>query len=236
MNLFFLLQIATQNALPVLSNVKEETANVTTKMDFLDLAIKGGWLMIPLLLLSFLALYIFIERLMTLNIASKNDPNFMRRIKDCINEGQIESSVNLCKKVNTPLARMIEKGLSRIGRPLSDVQVAIENVGNVEIAKLERGLSILASCAGGAPMIGFLGTVTGMVRAFFDMANAGNNVNITILSSGIYTAMITTVGGLIVGICSYFAYNYLISRVSKIVNNLEANTLEFMDMLNKPVK
>ncbi|MFA7043646.1 MAG: MotA/TolQ/ExbB proton channel family protein, partial [Bacteroidales bacterium] len=130
----------------------------------------------------------------------------------------------------------IEKGISRIGRPMHDVQVSIENFGNLEVAKLEKGISVLASVAGGAPMIGFLGTVTGMVQAFFDMANAGNNVDITILSSGIYTAMITTVGGLIVGICAFFAYNYLVTRVGKIVNNMEAKTMEFMDLLNEPAK
>lgn len=236
MNLLLFLQTSTQEALPVLSNISEETTKVVAKMDFFDMTCKGGLLMIPLLILSILAIYIFFERLHTLNAASKDNPNFMDRIKDHIYEGQIESSIKLCKQVNTPLARMIEKGISRIGRPLNDVQVSIENVGNVEVAKLEKGLSILASVAGGAPMIGFLGTVTGMVRAFFDVANAGTNVDIIVLSSGIYTAMVTTVGGLIVGICAYFAYNYLVSRVGKIVNNMEAKTMEFMDLLNEPVK
>jgi len=236
MNLLLFLQSAAQEALPVLSNVGEETTESVKQMHFFDMALKGGWLMIPLVILSILAIYIFIERLVTLNTASKDDPNFMSRIRDYIYEGQIGSSIKLCKQVNTPLARMIEKGITRIGRPLNDVQISIENVGNVEVSKLERGLSILASVAGGAPMIGFLGTVTGMVRAFFDMANAGNNIDISILSSGIYTAMVTTVAGLIVGICAFFAYNYLVSRVGKIVNNLEAKTLEFMDLLNEPVK
>lgn len=236
MNLLLFLQSATQEALPVLSSVGEESTETVKQMHFFDMALKGGWLMIPLVILSILAIYIFIERLVTLNTASKDDPNFMSRIKDHIYEGQIDSSIKLCKQVNTPLARMIEKGISHIGRPLNDVQISIENVGNVEVSKLERGLSILASVAGGAPMIGFLGTVTGMVRAFFDMANAGNNIDISILSSGIYTAMVTTVAGLIVGICAFFAYNYLVSRVGKIVNNLEAKTLEFMDLLNEPVK
>ena len=236
MNLLLFLQSAAQEALPVLSNVGEETTETVKQMHFFDMALKGGWLMIPLVILSILAIYIFIERLVTLNTASKDDPNFMSRIRDYIYEGQIGSSIKLCKQVNTPLARMIEKGITRIGRPLNDVQISIENVGNVEVSKLERGLSILASVAGGAPMIGFLGTVTGMVRAFFDMANAGNNIDISILSSGIYTAMVTTVAGLIVGICAFFAYNYLVSRVGKIVNNLEAKTLEFMDLLNEPVK
>jgi len=235
MNLLLLLQTTAQEALPVLSNI-EDTANAAAKMNFFEMTMKGGWLMIPLAILSVLAIYIFVERLVTLNAASKENPNFMNRIKDHIYEGQIDSSIKLCKQVNTPLSRMIEKGLSRIGRPMNDVQISIENVGNVEVAKLVKGLSILASVAGGAPMLGFLGTVTGMVRAFFDMASAGNDVNITILSAGIYTAMVTTVAGLIVGISAFFAYNYLVSRVGKIVNDMEAKTLEFMDLLNEPVK
>jgi len=235
MNLLLLLQTTAQEALPVLSNIKE-TANAAAKMNFFEMTMKGGWLMIPLAILSILAIYIFVERLVTLNAASKENPNFMNRIKDHIYEGQIDSSIKLCRQVNTPLSRMIEKGLTRIGRPMNDVQISIENVGNVEVAKLEKGLSILASVAGGAPMLGFLGTVTGMVRAFFDMASAGNDVNITILSAGMYTAMVTTVAGLIVGISAFFAYNYLVSRVGKIVNNMEAKTLEFMDLLNEPVK
>jgi len=235
MNLLLLLQTTAQEALPVLSNI-EDTANAAAKMNFFEMTMKGGWLMIPLAILSVLAIYIFVERLVTLNAASKENPNFMNRIKDHIYEGQIDSSIKLCKQVNTPLSRMIEKGLSRIGRPMNDVQISIENVGNVEVAKLEKGLSILASVAGGAPMLGFLGTVTGMVRAFFDMASAGNDVNITILSAGIFTAMVTTVAGLIVGISAFFAYNYLVSRVGKIVNDMEAKTLEFMDLLNEPVK
>jgi len=235
MNILLFLQTTAQEALPVLSNI-ENAANTAADMNFFEMTMKGGWLMIPLAILSVLAIYIFVERLVTLNAASKENPNFMNRIKDHIYEGHIDSSIKLCRQVNTPLSRMIEKGISRIGRPMNDVQVSIENVGNVEVAKLEKGLSILASVAGGAPMLGFLGTVTGMVRAFFDMASAGNDVNITILSAGIYTAMVTTVAGLIVGISAFFAYNYLVSRVGKIVNNMEAKTLEFMDLLNEPVK
>jgi biopolymer transport protein ExbB len=236
MNLFLLLQTTAQEALPVLSNTGEKTAEVVQTMRFFDMAIKGGWLMIPLVLLSVIGIYIFIERLLTVNAASKDDPSFMKRIKDHIYEGNIESAVKLCKQTNSPSSRMIEKGISRIGRPMNDVQVSIENVGNIEVAQLEKGLSVLASVAGGAPMIGFLGTVTGMVRAFFDMANAGTNVDIIVLSSGIYTAMVTTVAGLIVGISAYFAYNYLVTRVGKIVNKMESKTMEFMDLLNEPVK
>ena len=131
---------------------------------------------------------------------------------------------------------MVEKGIARIGRPMGDIQTSIENVANVEVAKLESGLPWLASIAGGAPMIGFLGTVLGMVKAFWEMANAGNNIDITLLSSGIYEAMVTTVGGLIVGIPAYFAYNYLVARIEKLVFRMEATTIAFMDILNQPVK
>jgi biopolymer transport protein ExbB len=200
------------------------------------MAVKGGWLMISLLLLSGLAIYIFIDRFRVLRAASKEDPTFMNRIRDYIVEGNTASAINLCKKTDNPSSRMIEKGISRIGRPMNDVQIAIENVGNIEVSKMERGMSILASVAGGAPMIGFLGTVMGMVRAFFDMSSAGNNVDISVLSSGIYTAMVTTVAGLIVGICAFFAYNFLISRVNNIVSRMESKTMEFMDLLNEPIK
>jgi biopolymer transport protein ExbB len=193
-------------------------------------------LMLPLFLLLLIAIYIFVERLLVINAASKDDPTFMNRIKDHILNGKMESAIKLCKQTNTPSSRMIEKGITRIGRPMNDVQVAIENMGNIEVSKLEKGLSVLASVAGGAPMIGFLGTVLGMVQAFYDMASAGSNVDISILSSGIYVAMVTTVAGLIVGILAYFANNYLISRIRNLVTNLETKTMEFMDLLHEPTK
>ena len=148
--------------------------------------------------------------------------------------GKVDSALNLCRSTNTPSARMIEKGITRLGRPMNDVLVAIENVGNLEIAKLEKGFPLIATTAAGAPMLGFLGTVTGMVRAFFDMANAGTNVDVTLLSGGIYEALVTTVGGLVVGIITLFAYNYLVSQVDNVVNKMEARTMEFMDLLNEP--
>ena len=146
----------------------------------------------------------------------------------------MKAAITYCQKTDTPAARMIERGISRIGRPVNDVQAAIENAGNLEVAKLEKGLNVMATIAGGAPMIGFLGTVIGMVRAFFEMSNAGNNIDITLLSGGIYQAMITTVGGLIVGIIAMFAYNYLVTLVDGIVNKMEAKTMAFMDLLNEP--
>ena len=205
-------------------------------MPLWDLALKGGWIMLPIAALSVLAVYIFVERYFAVSKAAKTDENFMNRIKDYIHDGKIESALTLCRSTNSPIARMIEKGIQRIGRPLSDINTAIENVGRLEVFKLERGLPALATAAGGAPMLGFLGTVTGMVRAFYDMSMAGNNIDIGILSSGIYEAMVTTVAGLIVGIIAYFAYNILVANVEKVVNGLEAHTTEFMDLLNEPVK
>lgn len=206
------------------------------EMGFIDLAMKGGPIMIPIVLLSFIAAFIFFDRYFAIRKAGKVDSKLMDRVRKYILDGKIDSAITLCSSENTPTARMIEKGISRIGRPMADVTTAIENVGNLEVYKLEKGLPVLASVAGGAPMLGFLGTVTGMISAFYDMANAGNNINITLLSSGIYQAMVTTVAGLVVGIVAYFAYNILVTNVEKVVFNMEAATSDFMDMLNEPAK
>jgi biopolymer transport protein ExbB len=205
-------------------------------ISYLDLAIKGGWVMIPIAILSVLAVYVFVERIMTLQKAARIDQNFMNRIKDYIHDGKIDSAMALCQSTQNPLARMIEKGISRIGRPLNDINTAIENIGQIEVYKLEKGLPILASCAGAAPMLGFFGTVLGMVKTFMDMSSAGNSLDIGLLSNGIYIALITTVGGLLVGIPAYFAYNYLVTKVEELVNRLESYTMEFMDLLNEPIK
>ena len=212
------------------------TVPTEAEINVIDLAFKGGWIMVVLLLLSLMAGYIFIQRFLVFRRAGKEDQNFMNRIKGYIQEGNVDSALNLCRSTNTPSARMIEKGITRLGRPMNDVLVAIENVGNLEIAKLEKGFPLIATTAAGAPMLGFLGTVTGMVRAFWNMANAGNNIDITLLSSGIYEAMITTVGGLVVGIATMFAYNHLVYRVDKVVSQMEARTLAFMDLLNEPTE
>jgi biopolymer transport protein ExbB len=205
------------------------------RMSYWDLALKGGWVMIPIVLLSLIAVYIFFERYFAIKKASEIDTNFMNRIRDYIHEGKVDNALTLCQSYTNPVSRMIEKGVQRIGRPLSDIVSSIENVGKLEIYKLERGLPTLATVAGGAPMIGFLGTVMGMIRAFYDMSMAGSNIDVTLLSRGIYTALVTTVAGLIVGIIAFFAYNYLVSRVEKVVNKLEANSTEFIDLLNEPV-
>ena len=200
----------------------------------LEMAAKGGPLMIVLLLLSILAIFIFGKKWWAIRRASKIDKDFIMDIRDYIHEGKIKSARTLCSKYDTPVARMVEAGLARSGKSLSDVQTAVENVGNVEVARLEKGLPYLATISGGAPMIGFLGTVLGMVQAFFNMANAGNNIDITLLSSGIYTAMITTIGGLTVGIIAYFGYNYLTSQISNLVFKMENATIDFMDLLHEP--
>ncbi len=225
MNLLLLIQAVPQETL-------EEVNEVS--IDYIEMAMSGGWIMIPLLLLSVVSVYIFLERYFAIKRSSKVDDTFMNRIKDYIHDGKIESALALCQAQDSPIARMIEKGITRIGRPLNDVNTAIENVGNLELSKMEKGLSVLATVAGGAPMIGFLGTVIGMIRAFFDMANAGANIDVSVLSSGIYTAMVTTVTGLIIGIIAFFAYNYLVTRVDKVVHNMQAHALEFLDLLNEP--
>ena len=204
-----------------------------TEMSFslFEMAAKGGALMWVLLALSIVAIYIFGKKWWIIRQAGKIDKNFIADIRDYIHEGKIKSAHTLCSKYDAPVARMTEAGIARLGKPAADVQAAIENVGNVEVARLEKGLPYLATIAGGAPMIGFLGTVIGMVQAFFNMSNAGNNIDITLLSSGIYTAMITTVGGLIVGILAYFGYNFLTAKITELVYSMENATIKFMDML-----
>ena len=204
------------------------------KLSILDLAMKGGWIMVVLAVLSVIAVYIFIERLIVVKRATNVDKGFMERIREYMKDGKIDSARALCSGSDTPIARMIEKGLSRLGRPLSDINATIENVGNLEVAKLEKGVTLLSMIASAAPMIGFLGTVTGMIRAFYNMSMAGNNIDIELLSSGIYEAMITTVGGLIVGIIAYVFYTIIVARIQNVVNLLEAKTTEFMDVLNEP--
>ena len=205
-----------------------------TELQFWKLIIDGGYIMIPLALLLLLVIYVFTERFIVINRAAKEDRTFMDRIREYVHEGDIESAQNLCKKSDTPYSRLIAKGLSRIGRPMNDVLVAIENTGNIEIANLGQGFPWLSTTAAGAPMLGFLGTVIGMITAFFNLANAGTSANISVLSSGIYQALVTTVAGLIVGIIALFAYNYLVARVNRVMNSMEAKTMEFMDLLNEP--
>jgi biopolymer transport protein ExbB len=205
-------------------------------LPIIQLVIKGGWIMAILGLLSVVAVYIFIERYLVISRAAREDKNFMNNIRNFILAGKLDSAKALCQTNDSPIDRMIEKGLLRLGKPLNDINAAIENVGKLEISKLEKNVAGLATIAGAAPMLGFLGTVIGMIRAFYDMSMAGNNINIELLSRGIYQAMITTVGGLIVGITAYIFYNLLVARIQKVVYLLEIRTSEFMDLLHEPAK
>ena len=191
----------------------------------------GGPLMWVLLALSILAIYLIGRKWWIIKQASRIESHFMDDIRDYMNQGKVKSALTLCSKYDSPVARMTETGIRRLGRPMNDIRAAIENTGNIEVARLEKGLPLLATIAGGAPMIGFLGTVLGMVKAFFNMSKAGNNIDITLLSDGIYTAMLTTVGGLIVGIIAYFGYNWLTSKISNLVNKMESSTMQFIDIV-----
>ncbi|MDD6228437.1 MAG: MotA/TolQ/ExbB proton channel family protein [Bacteroidales bacterium] len=203
-------------------------------MSFWSLIMDGGYIMIPLAILLLVVIYVFTERCIVINRAARRDNSFMDRIRDCVHDGDIESAANLCKKTDSPYSRLVAKGISRIGRPMNDILVAIENTGNIEVANLAKGLPWLSTTAAGAPMLGFLGTVVGMIQAFYSLASAGTAANITLLSSGIYQALVTTVAGLIVGIIALFAYNFLTARINSVMNRLEAGTMEFMDILNEP--
>jgi biopolymer transport protein ExbB len=220
---------------------KASAEATTSSMSIWDLCFGGGAfsvvLMCLLFALFFVMVFIFVDRFIAIRKATTIDSNFMNRIRDFISEGNIDAAIDLCRRTNSPIARMVEKGIERIGRPMGDIQTAIENVANVEVAKLEASLPWLSSIAGGAPMIGFLGTVVGMVQVFMNMsANQSGAIELSQLSQGMFVAMITTVGGLVVGIPAYFAYNYLVARIEKLVFRMEATTIAFMDILNQPVQ
>ncbi|MBR1769197.1 MAG: MotA/TolQ/ExbB proton channel family protein [Bacteroidales bacterium] len=211
-----------------------ESAVTTEKINIFELAKGGGWIMIILALLSVFVVYLFVERYLALNRALKQDTSFMERVKERIQKSDLQGAKNICEANDSPIGMMIGKGLSRLGRPLNDINQAVENVGKMEVAKLESGVSMLATISNLAPSIGFLGTVTGMIRAFFDMAHAGNNIDIQMLSGGIYEAMVTTVGGLIVGLIASFLYSIIVGKINKMVFILESRTMEFMDLLHEP--
>ncbi|MCS5489628.1 MotA/TolQ/ExbB proton channel family protein [Algoriphagus limi] len=203
------------------------------EIGLLDLLIKGGYMMIPLYLLFILAIYIFVERLMTLKKASKTPAHLLDQVKVLVSSGQVEKAKMLCADEKTPIANMIAKGIERIGSPLKNIEVSIENVGKIEIYKLEKNLSLLATVSGAAPMIGFLGTVAGMIQAFIAIAQEEGMVSPKLLSEGIYEAMITTATGLVVGILAYLGYNYLVTQVSKLVHRMEYASIEFIELLQE---
>ncbi|WP_281847969.1 MotA/TolQ/ExbB proton channel family protein [Olleya namhaensis] len=211
---------------------------VEKTLSIIELVTTGGTAGIIIIALLFvlliMAIYIYFERLFAIKEASKVDANFMNQIKDFVSNGKIESAQNLCTSVDSPVSRLISKGISRIGKPLEDINTAIENAGRLEIYSLEKNVSVLATISGAAPMIGFLGTVIGMILSIFEIANSGGSIDIKTLADGLYTAMTTTVGGLIVGIVAYIAYNHLVVKTDKVVYQMEANSLEFLDLLNEP--
>ncbi len=213
------------------------TEPVMETVSIWQLIVDGGWyIMGPLAIMSLIAFYIIIERSLAIRRALKEEKDFMNKIRDYIHEGKIDSARNLCAQNASPVARMLDKGISRIGKPLKDIEVSIENAGKLEVYQLEKGLSVLATISGAAPMIGFLGTVIGMIVTFHTMKISGAGVEIAQLSGGIMQAMVTTVAGLVIGIIAYVAYNTLVARVSKVVQNMEATTIAFMDVLDSPAK
>ena len=223
----------------LLQLVAEEAMQTTEagQMSLWQLFNSGCWLMLVLLALGGVTVFIFVELFLAIRKASKGmNMGFLNRIRDAFSDGNIRAAIDMCRRSDTPIARMVEKGIERLGRPMADVQSAIENVANLEVSRLENGLPFLATIAGGAPMIGFLGTVLGMVQTFMDMSAAGGTVDMALLSGGMYVAMITTVGGLIVGIPAYFGYNYLVAEIEKLVFRMEANSIAFMDILNQPAQ
>ena len=222
-----------------LSLVQNSVEPVTTNISLYEMIQQGGWfggvIILILFILLLFTVYLFFERYLSINKQSKHDYNFINNIKDFVYESKINSAVELCKRTNTPESRMIEKGLLRIGRPLKEISDAIENTGKLEVFKLEKNVNYLATIAGAAPMLGFLGTVVGMIMSFAQIANTAGQVDAKLLSSGIYAAMLTTAAGLVVGIVAYIAYNFLVMKVDKSVHRMESTVTEFLEVLNKPI-
>jgi biopolymer transport protein ExbB len=221
------LQIVTDTA-TVVDPLADQTLSV------IDLAIQGGFMMVPIAICWVIAIYLFIERILTINKANMDPGIFMGRVKELVLRGDINGARLLCSQNDSPVARMIEKGISRIGSPLKTIEASIENLAKIEVFKLEKNLPTIATIAGAAPMMGFLGTVIGMIEAFIAISQEEGSVSPKLLSSGIYTAMITTVAGLVVGIMAYLAYNYLVTRVAKVIHKMEYTSIEFIDLLQEP--
>ena len=214
----------------------EGAEEIAESISLLELIFNGGFMMIPIFLLWVLGIYVFIERLLTIKKASQTPDDFKDRIRQLVTSGDIQGARLMCVQTNTPVARMIERGVSKIGSTLKNIEVSIENLGKIEIYKLEKNLNLLATIAGAAPMIGFLGTVVGMIQAFMAVAQEEGAVSPKLLSGGIYEALITTAAGLIVGILAYLGYNLLVTRVSKVIHTMEYNAIEFVELLQEPQK
>lgn len=230
--------------LTMLKTIQENTElideeSVEKTLSVIELISSGGIagqiIIMLLFVLLMIASFIYFERLFAIKAASKIDSNFMNQIKDHVSHGKIDSAQFLCTQLDSPVARLISKGISRIGKPLEDINTAIENAGKLEVYGLEKNISVLATISGAAPMIGFLGTVIGMILAIFELANAGGTIQMDVLASGLYTAMTTTVAGLIVGIIGYISYNHLVVKTNKVIHQMEANSVEFLDLLNEPI-
>lgn len=238
MTLLFAEAFAQQTDTTGLNNILMQGQPIEKTLSIWDLVTSGGiagqGIMASIFILSIVAVYIFIERFFSIMKANKEEANFMNNIKEYIHNGKLDAAKALCQSTNSPVARMIEKGISRIGRPLTDIAAAVENVGNLETFKLEKNVATLATIAGAAPMLGFLGTVVGMIMAFHKMASAGGQIDVEMLSEGIYTAMTTTVAGLIVGIMAYIGYNLLVANIQKVIFLMEASSTEFLDLLHEP--
>ncbi|MFP4847118.1 MotA/TolQ/ExbB proton channel family protein [Winogradskyella sp. PE311] len=229
----------------LLSNIQDEIGivaegeSIEKTLSIIELITSGGTSGMVIILILFLLLivttYIYFERIFAIKAVSKVDSNFMNQIKDHVSNGKIDSAQMLCAQQNSPVSRLIGKGITRIGKPLEDINTAIENAGKLEVYSLEKNVSVLATISGVAPMIGFLGTVVGMILSIFELANAGGTIQMDVLASGLYTAMTTTVGGLIVGIIAYVAYNHVVVKTDKVVYQMEANSVEFLDHLNEPI-
>jgi len=233
-----LLQVTTDTVkqLTDTANVANQAvAAAPQELHFFDLLIKGGWVMVPLALLAFAGLVIFVERYITIRKASKSETNLMLQIKQYIHDGRLENAIALCRNTNSPLGRMLEKGMRRIGRPIKDIEAAIENVGKLEVSKLEKNISILGIIAGIAPMLGFVGTIVGVITIFHDVSIKGA-IEIGTISGGLYTKMITSASGLIVGIIAYVLYHILNAMVERIILRMETDALEFIDLLEEPGK
>ena len=224
-----------QNSEDLLNETISEEKTLSIYKLIMDGGVGGQVIIAILIVLLAVALYIYFERFFAIKAATKTDSNFMNQIRDHVAHGKLDAAKVLCAQVNSPASRLIEKGISRIGKPLADINSAIENAGRLEIYKLEKNVPVLATIAGAAPMIGFLGTVIGMIVAIHEIANAGGQIDIKMLSDGLYTAMTTTVAGLIVGIISYIQYNHLVVRTNKVVYEMEAKSVEFLDLLNEPI-
>ena len=229
-----LLQIAPAVDTAAVMDMAAAVVQTKEKIPIMNLAIKGGWIMIPIVLLLLVSIYVFVERWIVISKASKNEAGLMYSIRDYILDGRLDSAKTLCCNTDTPTARIIEKGIDRVGKPIENIKSAMEDAGNLEVAKLEKRISWLSTTAGAAPMLGFLGTVTGMVRVFFDMASKGNNIEVGTLADGMYQAMVTTVAGLIVGIIAYICYNFIVARINQATHVFESRSAEFMDLLNEP--